>query len=697
MADVPNLLNLENKLRQQPKIAHEIGAGSQCTRCGPKCAGFDLHFWRKVCRNCRCGKEHHAVKDGEDPGNRVGRLLDDPMVIEYTLRHSKAFSDDGDEDTKASRGQREGQQRAQREQQEPEEQQQMPREQQQFNWTPSTDGSDLAARYVQHKQMPTDERKRALDRQLPVHDLDPEQCQSLSAPEKRRLEEYVKNVKQNAVGRGTIQECPPRYVTVTPAIGGVSKSESVKKTGIKKLAAPPPQLDRILEHKINQLSLNRNRTSQNAPRIANFITAKPFQAPRASPPPPMEEERDEEFPPPPPEFVNLPPPPPELLQEEAEQETDLEAEVLHREMRSFMDFLEDKEHGKRATTPARVKSPFITSASQFNSSPKPYGSPSAPPGSSGSSGSSSPRMQRFGSQSPQTRRLLLTDIDMIPESAKNNNHAHHTALNNNEFPVIPRTNFQHSHPHSISTGPPPAPPAPVVLQQQLDQHPHHLHHHPQEVQQQQHEVPVQVEKIWLCQNCTEPIRGGEVAIFAERAGSDKCWHPHCFSCSICHEILAELVYFFVDDSIFCGRHYAEKVDIPRCKACDELIFAAEYTSADGANWHTNHFCCWLCDTPLAGHQYTPIEGQPHCLNCYQKKFGKDCYECSGAIRADQTRVSHGEMHWHADASCFRCHHCRSSMVNRQFLLKNDRIYCSRDCAVKEQAPVVKEQPPAVVQ
>ena len=48
------------------------------------------------------------------------------------------------------------------------------------------------------------------------------------------------------------------------------------------------------------------------------------------------------------------------------------------------------------------------------------------------------------------------------------------------------------------------------------------------------EVAVQVEKIWLCQNCTHPIRGGEVAIFAERAGSDKCWHPDCFSCSICH-------------------------------------------------------------------------------------------------------------------------------------------------------------------
>lgn len=54
----------------------------------------------------------------------------------------------------------------------------------------------------------------------------------------------------------------------------------------------------------------------------------------------------------------------------------------------------------------------------------------------------------------------------------------------------------------------------------------------------------------------------------------------------------------------------------------QLIFAPEYTSADNASWHTNHFCCWICDTPLAGKQYTPIEGQPHCLDCYQKKYGK---------------------------------------------------------------------------
>jgi len=267
---------------------------------------------------------------------------------------------------------------------------------------------------------------------------------------------------------------------------------------------------------------------------------------------------------------------------------------------------------------------------------------------------------------------LVTDIDSVPESKKDpaqpyspfNNNNNTTPVNNNE-PTA--SHPQRSRPSGAKIEiPPPVVPAPV----------------PAPVP----EMAVQVEKIWLCQNCTQPIRGGEVAIFAERAGSDKCWHPNCFSCSICHEVLAELVYFFSDDSIFCGRHYAEKMDIPRCKACDELIFSPEYTSAEGAIWHTNHFCCWLCDTPLAGHQYTPIEGQPHCLECYQKKYGKDCYDCKKSIRADQTRVSHGDMHWHADAGCFHCRKCRTSLVNRQFLLKNEQIYCSRECALYK-APV----------
>ena len=42
------------------------------------------------------------------------------------------------------------------------------------------------------------------------------------------------------------------------------------------------------------------------------------------------------------------------------------------------------------------------------------------------------------------------------------------------------------------------------------------------------------ESSWYCQKCAKPISAGQVGIFAERAGGDKCWHPDCFSCNICN-------------------------------------------------------------------------------------------------------------------------------------------------------------------
>ena len=62
---------------------------------------------------------------------------------------------------------------------------------------------------------------------------------------------------------------------------------------------------------------------------------------------------------------------------------------------------------------------------------------------------------------------------------------------------------------------------------------------------------------------------GEVAIFAEKAGKDKCWHPNCFVCDTCEELLVDLIYFFKDGKIFCGRHYGELTRV-RCAACDEV-------------------------------------------------------------------------------------------------------------------------------
>ena len=53
-----------------------------------------------------------------------------------------------------------------------------------------------------------------------------------------------------------------------------------------------------------------------------------------------------------------------------------------------------------------------------------------------------------------------------------------------------------------------------------------------------------------------------------------------------------------------------------------------------------HFCCWVCDLPLAGHQYIPVEGMPHCLACWQLHHGKTCAACQGVIHPQVRQHTH---------------------------------------------------------
>lgn len=389
-----------------------------------------------------------------------------------------------------------------------------------------------------------------------------------------RMEEYVKNVKHNVVGQGLIQECPPR-----PS---------------GKLPPPPPQLDRILGEKVNTLSLQES-TNAKRPILPAFVTAKPFaikaDAPSAQqikrmsakphagmssefgdlpPPPPDMLLMDASYPAPAaaPETPPPPPPPPQLVVDEL-----LVEESSHNKrqdpVREFFDFLDEQE-GKKL--PGKLKSPFLHQAAAsgtFNATAKPFG---ASPGTSpnlnqrnpntkvglaapvavagtGSRGSS----PRLGERAPPvsgpagrlsnnnnnngSRQLLTTDFDYFPEEqvakSQNNNNpvvptiqnqsSSNNNNNNNQSPLSNRRPSAHSHPcgsdnNKYVTAQIPAAGGPIQQQQQ------------QEVFQD----PEGLVGAWSCRKCTQPIEPGTVAIFAERAGSDKCWHPQCFVCSICH-------------------------------------------------------------------------------------------------------------------------------------------------------------------
>lgn len=84
------------------------------------------------------------------------------------------------------------------------------------------------------------------------------------------------------------------------------------------------------------------------------------------------------------------------------------------------------------------------------------------------------------------------------------------------------------------------------------------------------ELSVEPIKLHKCTQCKEEIHSGDVVVTAERA-KDAVWHPGCFICSTCNELLVDLVYFYHKGKLYCGRDLATLLNIPRCFACDEVI------------------------------------------------------------------------------------------------------------------------------
>uniref|UniRef100_A0A3Q3FBZ1 Prickle homolog 3 n=1 Tax=Labrus bergylta TaxID=56723 RepID=A0A3Q3FBZ1_9LABR len=175
----------------------------------------------------------------------------------------------------------------------------------------------------------------------------------------------------------------------------------------------------------------------------------------------------------------------------------------------------------------------------------------------------------------------------------------------------------------------------------------------------------------ICKQCGRQICGGDIAVFASRAGHSNCWHPQCFQCASCSELLVDLIYFYQDGQIYCGRHHAERLK-PRCQACDEIILADECTEAEGRYWHMKHFCCFECEAALGGQRYIMKESRPYCCSCYESMYAEYCDTCGEHIGIDQGQMTYEGQHWHA-----------LPLLGRPFLPRAGLIFCSRSCSLGE--------------
>merc|ERR1712179_384490 len=122
-------------------------------------------------------------------------------------------------------------------------------------------------------------------------------------------------------------------------------------------------------------------------------------------------------------------------------------------------------------------------------------------------------------------------------------------------------------------------------------------------------------------------------------------------------------------------------ETPRCSHCPHLSqhHRRNTTETQGPDKHNREarqegdMFCHHCDDSLAGHRYVLRDDHPYCIKCYENVFANNCDECGKIIGIDSKDLSYKEKHWHE--ACFLCNKCRTSLVDKQFGSKADRIYC----------------------
>ncbi|XP_030081982.1 uncharacterized protein LOC115483803 [Drosophila hydei] len=801
-------LESRREMLKRSKLGHESGAGAPCGECLDKCPGLDLHFWRKVCRNCMCRKDQHMCTDDDATGwaqfEILGQIRAKPAYIKIKALASQPV---------------------------------------QVEWVPPNAAPDVISDYMEKlgaAQIPVagsdaaHKRKQQLEFQVPPHDLDAALCDNLTETEAQQLQQYVQKLRDQCVGQGIVvrvgrlshgqvEHILPPQLPAAPAVSDVARklfnslgvapvadatlnellsnpklanalsmqgahaqpkllvafaeplSDSTTEfdahpalraeTKVKLLGISRPSIQSLVTHGViydkllgtlKEKNLNISRDARLGP-ISEFrkeyVSNPQFRAEinTVCPPPamattPLKSSPSTPFHSP----LPLKNPVQARFGSQMRQDTPMRrvkfggvstilydcglpahidyerdpvfAQIVQAE--PLKQALQEVRSGRAAPSVVIASAPVSTANLQQLHGLAP---------------ATKAQLQRVGvdknmlhsavANAPYYNRLfqtlqekgirhdqcqlleplkqvhdwllndeqLLDDIDKLFADMANaasaggdisygNEMLTNSASHDSGFCSKPSTPGYAGEDLNASLGKFTSIPG----IEHMNMYPNCA---PMSEQFQQLQLgdsnatgdaaatgTVAVSNI-SCRDCGLAIEFGEVAVKAERAGKEIAWHPGCFKCQTCRELLADLVYFFHHGQVYCGRDLAIKLKIPRCKACDELIFTKEYTAAEGATYHIKHFCCLQCDEPLAGQQYIPDEksNMPLCLQCYDKFYAGTCKRCQLPIGPADQGVAWGDIHWHGP--CFVCAgaQCSKSLIGGRFCVKQDMPFCSPAC------------------
>ncbi|KAJ3615789.1 hypothetical protein Zmor_012295 [Zophobas morio] len=687
--EAPNWLSeLEKKreIRLKARLGHEAGAGAPCIKCNDKCPGLDLHFWRKICKNCKCSKEDHDVHDDDIYGWAQFQLLGSKPN-----RIKKKIVLPGKKDEV------------------------------ELDWAPkgNTETIDKYLKTLAPESLPVkgsqaaQERKQLLQKQIPIHDIDPTLCHELTDSELAKMQDYIKHMK-NSAGVGQVIQFSVNYANVH-LLGdlnvkvvadrypkGVPSIETVQLLGERKAGTLTKQFDKLgiqdqkeLDAFFDKIPKPHNMTAHTEKLGYGNVATTPDKIPKSIYTP---ENRDFTL-----ELTrrltNVPPPP--LV--------NIQGQDVPRYPPNYSQSIEvNKNLASRFAREHILSDPNLGAVPNFanEATTEPqfgYASAEAVP----IYPTENTELYRAGPDYANEINRNAVDLphyapgtlniqseQQNPTSVRNIRdlaYGTHDLANSNYSKPL-----QSYNPSQLSVSESQLVPNPVNIGpirdisyeysapeiKQAIQGENALFEGLERGRQVPEDVALETKQ---CRKCSKFFEPGEFAIFVEK--SNALYHSECFKCAGCNQSLADLFYFYdkESDNIYCGRDFAKIRGIPRCKACDELIFVKEYCLAENSTFHLKHFCCFECDQALAGQNYVVEDSQPVCLPCFEKLKANKCISCSRVIRPDEQGVSLAEgTHFHAADECFCCSVCRKVLHGARLLFRNNKLYCSHDCLRSDQ-------------
>lgn len=119
-----------------------------------------------------------------------------------------------------------------------------------------------------------------------------------------------------------------------------------------------------------------------------------------------------------------------------------------------------------------------------------------------------------------------------------------------------------------------------------------------------------------------------------------------------------------------------------CNACEKHITEKFLLKIREQYWHEDCLKCCICAIKLIGGCFTK-DKKFYCKDDYRRLYGCKCSGCQELISPNELVMKALENVYHVN--CFKCDECGDRLERGdEFILKEDKLYCSADFNVAEQ-------------